>query len=72
LIEIEELAKVEAEQGIVTGKMVEDGFYLTTRLCVLIFLDVLGRNLVHKAAWIMFFIRGKIRREHERKYTSGH
>ena len=37
MIEIEELAKVEAEEGIVTGKMVEDGFYLTIKLFVLIF-----------------------------------
>ena len=42
LIEIEELAKVEAEEGIVTGKMVEDGFYLTTKLFVLVFLGILS------------------------------
>jgi len=42
LIEIEELAKVEAEEGIVTGKMVEDGFYLTIKLFVLIFFGIFG------------------------------
>jgi len=42
LIEIEELAKVEAEERIVTGKMVEDGFYLTANLSVLIFLGILS------------------------------